>query len=330
MDGRRDELMGLAPGPLERRRQTRYRGDEVAVPLAVFDPADRGTIVALYAFLTELGHVVETEEARQGPQPLLAFAASHDLGDLVAQVQRLGRESRDPARAGIIHDIRGGAFNALVLQVSRIGARSFRPAWVRSIAFLARDHRKMMRGLVADLDPGARSRDLEMIPHGLATLIEALREFPAQVGGRRLDVDVDVDVEVDGPLEPTIAESCVEAGAIDRIAYNLLNNAVRHAQPPRVAVSFLRAGDDLRVVVQNRVAAADRAALEAALAADPAALFGSFSTTGSGQGLQIVTYLVGSAYGVPDARELVQGGYVGARLRGDLFSTWFHWPLAGA
>jgi signal transduction histidine kinase len=217
-----------------------------------------------------------------------------------------------------------------VLQISRIGPRSFRPAWVRSLAFLVRDHRKMMRGLVADLDPTARARDLEMIPHGLTTLIEALREFPAQVGGHRLDVDVDVDVTVDGPLDPTIAESCVEAGAIDRIAYNLLNNAVRHAEPPKVSVSFLRAGDDLRVVVQNRVAAADRAQLEAALATDPAALFGSFSTTGSGQGLQIVTYLVGSAYGVPDAAELVAGGYIGAHVRGDLFSTWFHWPLSGA
>jgi hypothetical protein len=97
-----------------------------------------------------------------------------------------------------------------------------------------------------------------------------------------------------------------------------------------VSVSFLRAGDDLRVVVQNRVSPADRAALEKALAADRSVLFGAFSTTGSGQGLQIVSYLVGSAYGVPDVAELVEGGYVGAQLRGDTFSTWFHWPFGGA
>lgn len=330
MNGRRDELMALAPERRERCRSTRYRGDEVAVPLAVFDPGDRESIVDLYALLKALGAVVATEAARLGPQPLLAFVAEHRLDEMVARVRTLGRKSHDLLRAGIIHDIRGGAFNALVLQISRVGPRSFRRAWVTSIAFLARDHLKMMRGLVADLDPAARARDLEMIPHRLTTLVEALREFPAQVGGRQLDVDVDVDVDVDGPLDPTIAESCVECGAIDRIAYNLINNAVRHAEPPSVSVSFLRAGDDLRVVVQNRVSSADRVALEATLSADPAALFGSFSTTGSGHGLQIVTYLVGSAYGVPDTGELLRDGYVGAQLRGDLFSTWFHWPLAGA
>lgn len=330
MDGHLEELRQLAPERLERRRETRYRADELAIPLASFEAGDRDTITALYGMLTELGQVVATEPARRGPQPILDFIAAHGFHDVVARVQRLGREARDPARAGVIHDIRGGAFNALVLQISRIAPRSFRRAWVDSIAFLARDHRKMMRGLVSDLDPANRARDLETIPHSLTTLIEALREFPAEVGGHRLDVDVEVDVAVDGPLDPTIAESCVECGAIDRIAYNLLNNAVHHAEPPRVSVSFLRAGDDLRVVVQNRVSPADRASLEKALAADRSVLFGSFSTTGSGHGLQIVSYLVGSAYGVPDVGELVEGGYVGAQLRGDTFSTWFHWPFGGA
>jgi len=224
--------MGLAPARLERRRQTRYRGDELAVPLAVFDAGDRETIVALYAFLTALTEVVTTVEARRDPRPLLDLVAAHALDDVVARVQRLGRESRDPTRAGIIHDIRGGAFNALVLQISRIGPRSVRPGGARSIRFLARDHRKMMRGLVADLDPEARARDLEMIPHGLTTLIEALREFPAQVGGQRLDVDVDVDVTVDGPFDPTIAESCVECGATALVSALLFSPFAYAARKP--------------------------------------------------------------------------------------------------
>ncbi|MBL9023885.1 MAG: HAMP domain-containing histidine kinase [Myxococcales bacterium] len=296
------------------------------MPLAVFDPEDRATVVALYAFLGEVLRVASSDEALRGPQPLLEMTETHGLADLVDRVKKLGRAPQGSAPKDVIHDIRGGAFNALFLQISRVRSGSFRRAWIASIAFLARDHRKMMRSLVADLDPEARARDLETIPHRLTTLVEALREFPAEVGGRRLDVDVTVD----GPLDPTIAESCVECGAIDRIAYNLLNNAVRHAEPPRVWVSFLSVGDDLRVIVQNRVSSADRAALEATLSPDASVLFGAFSTTGSGQGLQIVTHLVGSAYGVPDSGELLRGGYVGAQLRGGLFTTWFHWPLSGA
>ncbi len=317
-----EQLIGLAPERLERRRATRYRADEVAVPLASFTAEERETLVALYRTLSQLHVLLQTGPAQKGPRPLLDFIDQQGFAQVIRRVQRLGRDTHDPALAVIAHDVRGGALNALVLQLSRIGPTGLDPAITASIAFLVRDHRKMMRGLVADLDPASRERDLEMIPHSLSTLIEALRDFPAQAAGAPVEIEVDV------AFEATIAESCVECGAIDRVAYNLLNNAIRHAQPPKVTVLFRRAGEDLRVVVQNTVSTSQQELLQKALG--DGALFGSFSTTGSGQGLQIVSYLVGSAYGVPDTAELVDGGYVGAQLRGDLFSTWFHWPLSGA
>ena len=65
-------------------------------------------------------------------------------------------------------------------------------------------------------------------------------------------------------------------------------------------------------------------------ASDSASLFGTFTTSGSGHGLRIVSELVGRAYGVASVDTLVKDGYVGAKIIEDSFVTWFHWPLAGA
>ena len=185
--------MGLAPEGLERRRATRYRADEVAVPLASFAAEDRETMMALYGALSQLHAVLQTGPAHQGPGPVLEFVVQQGFDQLIRRVQRLGRETHDRTLAVIVHDIRGGALNALALQLSRIGPGAFDPSITASVAFLVRDHRKMMRGLVADLDPAARARDLEMIPHSLSTLVEALRDFPAQARLSRPTVELPRD-----------------------------------------------------------------------------------------------------------------------------------------
>jgi hypothetical protein len=63
----------------------------------------------------------------------------------------------------------------------------------------------------------------------LGELARALRELTATVADER------VLVEVDCPEDRVIAESCVECAAIDRIAYNLLNNAFATPTGPRSA-----------------------------------------------------------------------------------------------
>ena len=137
-------------------------------------------------------------------------------------------------------------------------------------------------------------------------------------------------VEVDCPRDAIIAESCVECGAIDRVAYNLLNNAARHASDPLVSIWLVRLEKDLRVAVANAVAPEHRALIEQRVTTDPASLFGGFTTTGSGYGLRIVSELVGSAYGIASVKRLVESGHVGATLLEDRFVAWFHWPLSDA
>ena len=87
---------------------------------------------------------------------------------------------------------------------------------------------------------------------------------------------------------------------------------------------------DLRIAVANSISAAQREVLLQLLAKDPNALFGSFTTSGTGYGLRIVSELVGRAYGLASTAALTKGGYVGAKVVEDGFVGWFHWPLSGA
>lgn len=45
-----------------------------------------------------------------------------------------------------------------------------------------------------------------------------------------------VVVNVSCPAGAVIADSCVECAAIDRVAYNFLNDAARYADRPRIAL----------------------------------------------------------------------------------------------
>ena len=321
-------VQGLAPLHLENYRGNRYRGEEVALDLAAFATSDRELVVEMYEMLRELVALVGTdpEPGADEAGPVLALAERRGLGTFIARARLLGASEQDARVGKAIHDIRGGAFTALMLEVGRLSRRPHRKNLSRALFYLARDHMKMMRSVARDLDPEARARDVTFRPHALADLANALRGFPATVG------DTPVSVNVTCHVEATIAESCVECGAIDRAAYNLLNNAVRHADRPVIDAALLPVEGNLRVAIANAVSDEQRVALAPLLAAlgTPGGLFGGFSTTGSGYGLRIVADLVGSAYGVTSPEQLVRGGYFGAALVDVGFVSWFHWPLSGA
>ncbi len=326
-----EQIATLAPRAFENQRATRYRADEQAIPAAALIAEELDTVLGLYGVLGEIEEAACREEQRQGEgaESLQACLARHDLDRLLGRIRRLGATSGGDARlASAIHDIRGGALTTLFVHLAWFARAPQRLDTRRALCVAARDHRKMMRNVLLDLDPEARARDLAYVPHSLDELARALREFSGRIHDEPVAVDVDVDTGGDAPV--VIAESCVECAAIDRVAYNLLNNAVRHADRSPISVWLQTLEHDLRVTVANAIAPEQRSALEVTLAERPAALYGSFTTTGSGHGLGIVADLVGRAYGLTATASLVEGGYVGARVVEDTFVTWFHWPLAGA
>ena len=314
--------MQLAPPALAKCRADRYRADEQAVELSAFATEDAAVITSLYALLSELAGVVDGAHDLADPAPLLALVARHNVPELVHRLRHVGANDLHLAEA--LHDIRGGAMTALFLQLSRLGRVPYSAEMARALGIYTRDHMKMMRNVVKDLDVAARARDLAEVPHSIGDLAQALRELTGTVGGESAVVDVVCTAE------GVVAESCVECAAIDRVAYNLMNNAVRYADRPAIAAWLLTLESDLRVVVANSISSAQRAVLVDLLEKEPAALFGSYSTSGSGYGLRIVSELVGRAYGVASTETLTKNGYIGAKLVEDSFVSWFHWPLSGA
>jgi len=321
-----EAIAGIAPSPLENCRGTRYRADEQAIELSALAEDDRPIVVAMYAMLRELDAIVGSDAGLDDPAPLHAFVARHDVGALVGRIRRLGAaQTGDAHLAEAVHDIRGGALTALVVHLLRLGRVPYRSDVARTLFIATRDHMKMMRNVVRDLDPVARERDLTYRPHSLGDLARALREFTATAPS-----DEAVVVDVQCMAEGVIAESCVECAAIDRVAYNLLNNAARYADQPTIAAWLLVMDSDLRVAIANSISAEQRGIIEEQLATSAASLFGGFTTSGSGYGLRIVSELVGRAYGVASVDRLAKDGYVGAKVVDGCFVTWFHWPLGGA
>jgi signal transduction histidine kinase len=317
-----ETVRALAPSSLENQRVQRYHADEQALALDAFPETDRPVLVETYAALGALEALVAQELV--DPEPLLALLAERDFDGLFRRIRTLGASRPSERVAAALHDVRGGALTALFVHLARVGRAASLPEVGRALFIAARDHRKVMRNVVLDLDPAARARDLATKPHSLADLARAIGEFSG--GPDEARIRVEVTSEADG----VVAESCVECAAVDRVAYNLLNNAARHAADPVVEAWLAKGSTDLRVVVANGLADADRAALEPIVGVDPARLFSGFSTTGSGHGLRIVSELVGQAYGVASVATLVREGYVGATTLEETFVAWFHWPLSGA
>ncbi len=308
---------------LESFRSVRYRSEEQAVALDSFAPEERATIRAIYDFLSALHRVLEEPSALDSCEALVAFTRDHDPSALIHAARRLGRDGASEHVSAALHDIRGGALTALFVQLARASSEVGIGERTRAIAVAARDHMKIVRNVVLDVDPPARQRDLAEIPHSLAELATALGGFTAKVGDREIFTAVRSEGEA-----AVIAERCVECAAVDRAAYNLLNNAAVHTTGSVVDVWLTPRDGNLCVAVANAVSQAQATLLEETLAGDSTTLFGNFTTTGSGHGLRIVCDLVARAYGITTVERLAKSGYVGAKVVDDVFLGWFHWPLA--
>ena len=274
-------------------------------------------VVQLYATLGELAETLRAEDG----STLASRVALRDrigalLGNGLARRAGLG-----VALAEALHDIRGGTMTALLLGLGELPAAGRRATAETALLALIRDQRKIIRNIVKDVDPLGRARDRVAVPHSLADLDRGIASYGRH--GREMDVAIRVHREADA----IVAASCLEFASLERAVFNLLNNAIRHVHGGALDVWLSALEADARIVVANPVMPAHGQTLERTLAADPAALYGAFSTTGSGLGLAIVADIVGNAYGLTEPEELVADGYIGTRIVEGSFMAWLHWPL---
>ena len=187
----------------------------------------------------------------------------------------------------------------------------------------------MMRNAAPDLDPERYARDLQPNPHDIRLIIDKWHEA-AHTAGTAI-----ATVRVDCSFEGATSQYCSVFSALDRVLYNLINNAVQHGTGAVVDLVIFapNAGQprDVRFVVLNRITSEHRARLDQQFDGQFSRLFqGGFSTAGTGLGLRISAEFVADAYGLRNVETCVRGKYVGATPMEDYFVSWVHWPVARA
>jgi len=328
-------IEALAPRNLTNRRSRRYAGDDISSKLSDFAQVDQDFIVRLYAFLQELFERLQPDAVGNGrtTREQQEFLAGVDVDGWVRTARGFGSASYAASGSALlaktIHDVRGGGLTSILGYLSMMITEDGRTDALNGLFFLTRDHLKIIRNAIVGLDDEKRAEDLLPKLHTIGLIVEKWNG--AMFGPAGEQVRVAVDHHYDGP----IAECCVEFGALDRILYNLMNNAVRHAAEKEVRLFVLPLPDqsepeNLRFALSNRVADADLAKLaQIGALHDLRELFASgVSTTASGLGLTIVTDFVCNAYGIVIREDAFEDGYLGARVEQGNFVIWFHWPMS--
>jgi signal transduction histidine kinase len=252
-------------------------------------------------------------------------AAAHRFADTL----RRRIDEVEPKLQELLHDLRGGGLTALVgiSDMIRYGFLDDGPDRLEHLqlaVWFARDHAKMMRMALPWLDPERAVADISEQPHGIDDLVRKWSGAHFNLG------ESEATVRVHAELGGALASRCVEAAALDRVCYNLLNNGARFTADGVVDVHLDAASTEFgRVVVANRVSPTQRDWLAERLGGEggrPNALFRSGVTRGGqGDGLASVARIVSSVFGLSPG-EAVAEGIVGTRLAGDRFAAWFHWP----
>ncbi len=299
-----------------------------------FAEVDQRLIKSTYRFLEGIFVPLKRYHA-SGDQTALSQIQSTvdglEMNEVLGRVRPLGVASMESNPGELlgktVHDLRGGAMSSLIglLQLAQIVPLNRRQA--HQIFFLTRDHLKIMRNALLGLDDAKRQADLLPAMHGVDLIIEKWQHAVLGNGERQTHLQVESD------YLGSIAECCVEFGALDRVLYNLINNACRHTASGQVKLSIRSqpAGDaqpdNLCFCVSNPVGVEEGQQLSAR--GDLRKLFEpGVSSTGSGLGLTVAADFVTNAYGLRSHGAALDGSYLGARLHQGGFHAWFHWPIA--
>jgi hypothetical protein len=302
----------------------------MSADLSAFAETNRAIVEALYELVSRFERrlkqpVLEGGHSEQALQRAIDELDWRGVGERVPSLSSRHESGAGvEARSRALHDIRGGAWTGLwgLLQfVESVGPSA---AYAREAFWLARDHAKMMRNAIDGIDPERTRRDRSVKLHGVDLLVEKWR-------GRKSGDETRLEIDVYCEYEGAIAERCLEFSALDRVLYNLLNNARRHSADRTAELWMLpsppEAPRDVRFVVRNPVAPADKARLEE-LDEQRRSLFSpEVSSTGSGLGLSIAAEFVANAYGLESPERAADFGHVGAQTDGDSINVWVHWPI---
>jgi len=312
----------------------RYIYRSASISIDSLPAQDRRILVSLYSFLQEL--VLELERQHSPTAQTCAEvtrlidklnydAVIKALGDL-GQGADLSTLPKKTAKA--YHDIRSGCLTAITLILDLFRLNRAGPEHIDRLYMLCRDHLKIIRNCVFDLDQEGLERDLQAIPHGVDLLEEKWAGASYSIDSGTAEVDFNTD------FTGVVSSCCMEFAALDRTLYNLINNATRFSADGRVKVNI--AADDpagatnLKFAICNAVSSADVERLQSALDENDAKLpdlfDGGLTVDGDGFGLRICADLVCHNYQIDSPAEALRDGLLGVSLTSQAFKVWFYCP----
>lgn len=323
------QLLDLAPSDLVVRRKDRFDGGGYSVPLNRFVPEDVSRILQTYNTVKRIYdlwlYMRETPNYRLLREAILRVGDN----DFLTMVQSIGVHTyqageNDPLIHKVVHDIHGGSLVGLTGYAALLQQNPDKALYIRKSVFLARDHAKMMRNAVENLDPDVRAADESIKIHSITDYIDKLDDIRFHMASKQ------VEIELDCQFHGNISNRCLETSAIDRILYNFINNAARFAHDDKVVVTIFPINEQIvRWVISNRISEEHKEWLaENAPAANMKELFQRGVTRGGrGLGLSTCADFISSCFGVHPPEKAVEDGYLGMQIVDDHIHAWFHWPM---
>ncbi len=319
--------LNLASTNLKINRQERYDGGGFGVSLNELAPEDVSLVLRLYQSLKGIYdlwlYMGDSPNYQLLRTHLKLFCTAEFLtGARAIGVATYTMDNPPPELRKACHDLRGGALSSLAGYAKLISRLPEDDNLVRKAVFLARDHAKMMRNILPDLDMAIRAADESLKLHSICEFVDKWHELTVQMGSKRVQVLAQSDFEC------YITNRCLESSAVDRILYNYINNAIRFSAGEHVRLMVIPINNLIaRWVVENELADIQNAWLQETLGDELHGLFqGGYTRGGHGIGLSSCTDLVAASFGV-SSDEAIKGQYLGAIVRNNIYYAWFHWPI---
>ncbi len=319
--------LNLASNDLKINCQERYDGSGFSVYLNDMAPEDVSLVLRLYQSLRSIYDLW----LYMGESPNYPLLRTHlkqfCTTEFIMAARAIGVASYSldnppPELRKACHDLRGGALSSLTGYAKLIPRMPEDDNLVRKAVFLARDHAKMMRNILPDLDVAIRAADESLKLHSIHEFVDKWHELTVEIGSKRVKVLAQSDIEC------YITNRCLESSAVDRILYNYINNAIRFSAGEHVRLTVIPISNFLtRWVVENKLTETQKAWLQEKLGSKLHSLFqGGYTQGGQGIGLSSCTDLVAASFGVSPERA-IEAKYLGATVRDNIYYAWFHWPI---
>lgn len=323
---------GLAPANLPNHRAERFDGTGFSMKLDHLSHSDVRPVQEIYAFLRGTYDLWIYMEGKPN-YPLLVEHLQHVArGSLVSKQSfanmcaGLGYDSQWNKAASedsqrVLQNVKRGALTTFLGYLNRINESSS-PEQIDTCVALARDHAKVMRSALDDVDTWIRQVDMLISVHAVADYCTKWEHVT--VHERKKDVSIRCHMRASGFL----SARCMENASVDRIVFNLVNNAVAGCSGGDVDLWVLDVEEHLlRWVVRNPVSEQQVRDLHGAGQEDLTHLFTDHGTPDSyALGLVNCANIVAASFGLAGGREAARLGHIGGKVIDGFFYAFFHWP----